>query len=102
MKKTMICLAVLFVVSGLCATVYAQAGGHRGGGASNLKICKPGEIPVLYSGRIESQFFQAESHFEAQCTCNRVAVKYKQYVCYATPHLAEGGLWTCLCRKTKP
>ena len=99
MKKIMICLVVLFVALGLCATVYAQAGGNQtSGGPSKLKICKPGQIPVLSYGR--TQYFQAKSHFQAQCTCNQVAERYAQYSCYAVA-LAEGPLWSCLCSKTK-
>ena len=112
MKKTMICLVALFVVLGLYATVYAQAGGNQAGGvAPTGKICKPGAIPYLSGG--QSQLFEAESHFEAQCTCNQVAEHYKQYVCYATPSsaMATGQapstlspavpLWYCQCSKTK-
>ena len=104
MKKTMICLVALFVALGLCATVYAQAGGYQGGGGpANAKICKPGEMPTLSGG--QSQLFEAESHFEAQCTCNQVAEHYKQYVCYATSSVTTAAsrppLWYCLCSKTK-
>ncbi len=105
MKKTAICLVALFVVLGLYATVCAQAGGDQTGGFTpQVKICKPGAIPLLAGD--ESQFFEAESHFEAQCTCNQVAARYKQYVCYATPSSSKAesvppGLWYCLCSKTK-
>ena len=104
MKKAMICLAVLFVVLGLCATVYAQAGGYNGP-PPKTKICKPGAIPIV-SGAY-SQWFEAESHFEAQCTCNQAAEKYKQFVCYATSSETtaarpeEQPLWYCVCSKTK-
>ena len=96
MKKAMIWLAALFVVLGLCAAVYAQAGGY-GGPPPKTKICKPGAIPSLSHG--QSQYFEAKSHFEAQCTCNRVAAKYKQYVCYAVKGFAT--VWDCMCKKTK-
>ncbi len=101
MKKVMICLAVLFVVLGLCATVFAQDNGSQAGEAMKGKICKPGAIPILSGG--QTQLFEAENQFEAQCTCNQTAEHYKQYVCYATPTVTktEIPLWYCLCSKKK-
>ena len=103
MKKTVIFLVMLFAVLGLCATVYAQAGGNSGP-PPKTKICKPGAVPIV-SGAY-SQWFEAKSHFEAQCTCNQAAEKYKQYVCYAkssstTAARPEEPLWYCVCSKTK-
>ncbi len=102
MKKVMLCLAAAFVLFGLCTMVYAQGSRYQTAQATEQgKICKPGAVPIISGG--QSQLFEAEDQFQAQCTCNQAAERYKQYVCYATPTVTktEIPLWYCLCSKKK-